>query len=249
MTKFMQGIAIGLLACICFSSALALNTHLKIPVSYRDIKLFVDDEIITPKDAEGNVVEPFIYDGTTYLPVRAVGEALGRDVDWDNETSTVVITGKPVKKIFLAEKEFIYRSTTRISSMKNGDITQISVNPEGGGVDLRGVYLFEEKITYELNGLAERIVGKIPPPTTVGNGQADCRITFLDENDKVLFETKVTAPNSFSEAIEFDIDLKSKQKLTVVFDGMSSYKHNKNLNIKKSCVFNVEVMGLYTTDY
>lgn len=36
-------------------------------------------------------IEPFIHNGTTYLPVRALAEALGQEVDWDQETATVLI--------------------------------------------------------------------------------------------------------------------------------------------------------------
>ncbi len=39
--------------------------------------------------------EPFIYNGTTYLPVRAVGEAVGKEVAWDNDTKTVTLTTPP----------------------------------------------------------------------------------------------------------------------------------------------------------
>ena len=60
-----------------------------IDVDYLDIKLVVNGKEVTPKDVNGNVVEPFAYNGTTYLPVRAVGEALGKTVRWDGETKTV----------------------------------------------------------------------------------------------------------------------------------------------------------------
>ncbi len=60
-----------------------------IDVDYVDIKLVVDGKEVTPKDVNGKVVEPFAYNGTTYLPVRAVGEALGKTVRWDGETKTV----------------------------------------------------------------------------------------------------------------------------------------------------------------
>ena len=33
-----------------------------------------------------------MFDGTNYLPVRALAEALGLDVAWDGSTSTVVLT-------------------------------------------------------------------------------------------------------------------------------------------------------------
>lgn len=64
-------------------------------LNYTDIKLCVDGQFITPKDANGSTVEPFAIQGTTYLPVRAIGEALGKPVDWDQATHTVYIGQKP----------------------------------------------------------------------------------------------------------------------------------------------------------
>lgn len=60
--------------------------------NYNDIKISLNGKTITPKDVNGNIVEPFTVNGTTYLPVRAVGNALGIDVDWDNATKTVILT-------------------------------------------------------------------------------------------------------------------------------------------------------------
>lgn len=55
-------------------------------LNYNDIKITVDGKQVTPKDANGNTVEPFIIDGTTYLPVRGIASALGLDVSWDQAT-------------------------------------------------------------------------------------------------------------------------------------------------------------------
>lgn len=41
---------------------------------------------------------PIIYNGTTYLPLRAVGEALGAQINWDGTTQTVRITARPDEK-------------------------------------------------------------------------------------------------------------------------------------------------------
>lgn len=43
------------------------------------------------KDSEGTVLTPITYNGSTYLPVRAVGEAVGVKIGWDPETYTVLI--------------------------------------------------------------------------------------------------------------------------------------------------------------
>ncbi len=72
--------------------AAAANEPKSIEVTNREIKIVVDGDLITPVDASGNPVEPFIFGGTTYLPVRAVAGALGLSVDWDGETSTVLLT-------------------------------------------------------------------------------------------------------------------------------------------------------------
>lgn len=61
-------------------------------LNYSGIKIVLDGETVTPKDGAGNVVEPFTIDGTTYLPVRAIGEALGLEVGWDGSTNTVILT-------------------------------------------------------------------------------------------------------------------------------------------------------------
>lgn len=55
------------------------------------VTIYVDDVRLNPSDATGKPVEPFIYKGTTYLPVRAVSEALQKPVQWDGGTRSVYI--------------------------------------------------------------------------------------------------------------------------------------------------------------
>lgn len=58
---------------------------------YNNIKVILNGKEITPTDANGNAVEPFIIEGTTYLPVRGVASALGLNVGWDSATNTVTL--------------------------------------------------------------------------------------------------------------------------------------------------------------
>ena len=76
--------------------ALAATGSRNVRVDYSDIKLVINGETVTPRDGQGKVVEPFTIDGTTYLPVRAVANALGMDVDWNGDTRTVILTGSAV---------------------------------------------------------------------------------------------------------------------------------------------------------
>ena len=61
-------------------------------LTYNDIKVELDGTRLTLRDGDGTVVEPFIIDGTTYLPVRAIAEALGLNVTWNGQTETVSLT-------------------------------------------------------------------------------------------------------------------------------------------------------------
>lgn len=58
---------------------------------YNNIKIMLNGKEVVPTDGNGNAIEPFIIDGTTYLPVRGVASALGLNVGWDAETSSVTL--------------------------------------------------------------------------------------------------------------------------------------------------------------
>ena len=57
-----------------------------------DITVTYNGDTQTLKDAAGNTVYPVSYNGTTYLPVRAVSNMLGVAVDWDGATQTVILS-------------------------------------------------------------------------------------------------------------------------------------------------------------
>lgn len=85
-------------------TALAANTvYRTITVQYSGIKLVVDGVEVTPQDANGTTVEPFIYNGTTYLPVRAVGEAIGKQVTWHGGSQTVYLGEAPGSRTWLMD--------------------------------------------------------------------------------------------------------------------------------------------------
>lgn len=90
--NFILGMLVMTLVFGTTVSALASHKTASKVLNYNDIKVTLDGAAIDPKDAKGNAVEPFIIDGTTYLPVRAVAEALGLYVDWDGTTSTVILS-------------------------------------------------------------------------------------------------------------------------------------------------------------
>lgn len=61
-------------------------------LEYRDINVTLDGKELDLRDAKGNHVEPFMFEGTNYLPVRALAESLGLNVSWNGQPATVVLT-------------------------------------------------------------------------------------------------------------------------------------------------------------
>ena len=56
------------------------------------ISILFDGALEIMRDAQGNQVFPLVFEGTTYLPVRAVALILGIGIDWDGNTRTVNIS-------------------------------------------------------------------------------------------------------------------------------------------------------------
>ena len=90
---FISGVLTTVIALSLVGTAAATIGSRSVQADYSDIKITLNGTQITPTDANGNVVEPFAVNGTTYLPVRAVANALGVDVQWDGKTGTVVLSG------------------------------------------------------------------------------------------------------------------------------------------------------------
>ena len=86
------------LAAVLATTAFATVGSRTAELFYNNIKVMINGKEVTPTDANGNAVEPFIIDGTTYLPVRGVASALGMNVGWDSATNTVTLDNPGVFK-------------------------------------------------------------------------------------------------------------------------------------------------------
>lgn len=93
--RIFAAVIASILLTVLTLSAMSATGVKTVELWYNDIKITLDGEEIVPKDATGNTVAPFIIDGTTYLPVRAVAQAVSLDVEWDEDTNTVKLTGTP----------------------------------------------------------------------------------------------------------------------------------------------------------
>ncbi|MCI3919926.1 stalk domain-containing protein [Paenibacillus sp. TRM 82003] len=69
----------------------AANSASSIEVNFLPLKYFFDGtEKLAPKAQQG-----FVYNGTTYVPLRFIAEALGKEVGWDGKTSSIFVGEQP----------------------------------------------------------------------------------------------------------------------------------------------------------
>ena len=93
-------IILALVLMLVFSTVVFAARRVNITVTYDNIKVVVDgNQVQFGKDTKGKQIEPFIYNGTTYLPLRAVGEALGKEVQWDKNTKTAYLGKTQVEAV------------------------------------------------------------------------------------------------------------------------------------------------------
>ncbi len=127
-----------------------------IQATFKNIKVYIDGAELTPKDALGNTLEPFIYNGSTYLPIRAVAEAVGKEVSYDANTNSIYLGDS--NTVTKSQANGAYLEPYTGSDYKFGDVNlggikyanslslfgEVYYNLSGKYTTFSGVYAFED---------------------------------------------------------------------------------------------------------
>lgn len=87
--SFFMGAALSALIFSIGISAFAATSSITVDDG---ITVQINGAAFTPKDGNGAKVPVFTYKGTTYVPMRAISEALGFTVNYDGTTRTASVT-------------------------------------------------------------------------------------------------------------------------------------------------------------
>lgn len=222
--------AVCVLSCTMFSKTVSEIAELY----YNNIKIYIDGGELVPKDANGNATEPFTMNGTTYLPVRAIANAFGQEVEWDGETQSIYIGKKD------QTKPDNYLDKIQYNDYKEGDgnsdfaIINGSVNDYNNNTYTSGILFYrcwdgtiaedvdnaQIAIAYPLNSQYKNLKGKIVLPKSYNiatwnkndnPGTSATDIWFYGDGKLLYKATSVTSSMPFS----FDIDTRGVNQLTV----------------------------------
>ena len=240
MKERLQGLIAGVLigATITGGAVFAKQISETAELFYNNIKIYIDGGEIVPKDGNGNVVEPFTMNGTTYLPVRAISNAFGKDVEWDGATQSVYIGKKDqIKPDNYLDK--IQYNDYKKANETNGDnkfaIINGAVTDYSGNTYTNGIMLYiggwsgiieddsdesDMIVGYPLNSQYKTLKGTIVLPKSYKiatfNDADNCYssptdVFFYGDGKLIYKATAVTASMPF----KVDIDLKGVNQLTI----------------------------------
>lgn len=236
MKKRLQGLIAGVLIGAMLTSGVMFAKQISetAELFYNNIKIYIDGGEIVPKDANGNIVEPFTMNGTTYLPVRAISNALGKDVAWDGATQSVYIGKKDQTKPDNYLDRIQYNDFKDAEgcdfAVINGTVNDFNNNTYTSGIifhDYSYWRTIDEEIdeanvliSYPLNSQYKNLKGKIVLPKSYNiatwekndNPSTNASDVWFYGDEKLLYKaTKVTSSMPFT----FDIDTRGVNQLTI----------------------------------
>jgi hypothetical protein len=96
----LKHVAVSFLCGSLFFSGIGFAASASTDISLKKLKLIVDGVDKSAPDGlynnQGDMVpESLIYQNTTYVPVRMIGELLGKTVEWDSGSRAVILSSKP----------------------------------------------------------------------------------------------------------------------------------------------------------
>lgn len=202
MKKRILSLALVPVICLALVGALTLGAaatgNLEVISAYlnKTVTITMDGKEQILKDADGNRVYPITYEGSTFLPVRAVSNLLGVPVDWDGATKTVILgtqegkgvelltTFKTFSTVGAGQKHLEPKNMIQISGVDVLDYAWIKVEDWGG----------------QTGSIAFNTGGKYQYVTFKYYSGADAVFKVMGDDDYVLWETNVKGGELYKTA-------------------------------------------------
>lgn len=219
MKNTLKGYLLGILTMAVLTGGITYaqsNLTTLHDVMNEGVKIVVDGKELIPTDVTGKKVEPLIYQGTTYLPVRAVSNALGKAVYWDGPNYTVYLGDMDGKLEY---------PTTRIEDMTSISGTHRSTDKLTDNYDNRYSRAIcnwtssSSSFEYLVNMKYSKFKGILYVPKGTTNNYSG--YLTIEADGKTLY----TSPemSKTSPPIAIDVNIKGYNDIKIYFSTVDSY--------------------------
>lgn len=215
ITWFLSGVLVATLVTSMVSPALAL--FVKTIKVQSGVNLYVDDIKLDPKDVNGNPIEVFLYNNTTYVPIRAVSEAFDVPIQWIGENSVYIgkHTGdKPA--VWLSEMDYFRRTGQWNINLATKDNLG---NEHLHSLDMwSGPSPYPATISYYLDGQYSRLTGSYYQEFKYRSDNRGSSTLHIFVDGTEIWNATVS-PSILP--VDFDLDISNTSILTFQYDSYS----------------------------
>ncbi len=182
--------------------------------AYRGVMVFVDGSLLSTTNVNGEWVDSYVIEGTTYVPARSIGEALGRDVYWNSNSQSVYINRRNA-----ADAEPL-TEMSHISGTSNVSVQALDIDSLG-----RSHYNCFTSAgwtrTYNLSGRASYLTGTLYKRYDFRDYAVKSGTTVSIYGDgTLLYRERISADTTEYENKSVYVDLTGVNELTVVSEAV-----------------------------
>ncbi|KOS61654.1 NPCBM/NEW2 domain-containing protein [Lysinibacillus agricola] len=206
VTSYLGFFILGGLTFTILSTTEAASNMIKISVVQDTINYYVDKVKKVPVEGQSG----FIYQGTTYVPMRFVAESLGEQVTWDGKTKSIYIGDVPkfislkdVKPIGYDEDHlFHYPSSIVISTGEKFDHSYQVGGYHGGGA------VQDHTVEYLSNGNYKGFETYLAPVKKLVAGSSGIGSLKIYADDELIYNS-----GSIKDKVKVNVNLEGVSKV------------------------------------
>lgn len=213
----------------------------------KDIKITLDGEEYVARDANKQIVYPIIYNGTTYLPVRAVANMYDSNVTWDNGTRTVGLWSSG----YVPEESEYLPETEMNNSIKNANSFELNSKMEGTVGDIFADTSDQDEYDY-----FKIVIEEAGVITFTVNADDESGLEFelrsrddelydnadLTDNDLLNYETAID-PGTYYACVVSDTKVTYKIENNFESFNNASENNNEEKSFASNISLNTEIKG------
>ena len=190
-----------------------VNTALNIQLNGNAFEAYEDD---------GSAVLPITYNDRTYLPVRAVANACGLSVDYDNDTNTVIL-GEKSEWARFDGNNIVCKVLPGYDMDFTHDVEQLFTSGQSfeSGYVVKADYGNYIKATFDTNGKYQKmrfsVANKLDKPIAE-SGIDGITLKVYDANKEIVIKELPFNLNESIENAEVDIAGLEKVRIEVKYD-------------------------------
>ena len=219
----MKKIVVLLLVCvlilggkIVFSNSItSITAQINPAINYT-----LDGEKFVPRDMDGGVMDTIIYNGRSYVPLRAIAEAMDIAVDWEGSTSTIILGEKEGKGQSLFSMNFEITGTYRVNVQKTTESKFLTFTAGAQNIAFEEGIFFENisssnsgspSIIFNTNKKYQKLYLKtfIHKDT-----DSNVEIEIFGDNDVRIYSDTI----AFGDINELVVDVGGQDSIEIVFE-------------------------------